>query len=122
MNGAHAELFTFVLHLELNSESQRKRLVPLQLASYQSVTMADAEPHVALAMGSVTFIIISSNDQFRIAVVRTGLAAIPEAEKTLTDDLGFSQSDTILKRCVARGEARDFLFKMASKLAEINRT
>ncbi len=119
MNGAHAELFTFVLHLELDTESQRKRLAPLQLAPYQSVAMTDTEPHVALAMGRANFIIISANDQFQIRVLRTDLAAIPGAEKMLMDDLGFSQNDTILERFVARGETRDFLFGVAGKLAEV---
>lgn len=116
MNGAHAELFTFVLHLELNTESQRKRLAPLQLAPYQSVTMTDTEPHFALAMESANFIVISVNDQFRIAVLRTGLAAIPGVERMLMDDLGFSQKDTILERFVDQSEILDFLFKMADKL------
>ena len=119
MNGAHAELFTFVLHLELDTESQRKRLAPLQLFPYQSVTMTDTEPHLALAMRSANFIVTFANDQFQITVLRTGLAGIPGAENLLTDDLGFSQSDTILKRIVARGEAPDFLFKVAGKLAGV---
>ena len=119
MNGAHAELFSFVLHLELDTESQRERLSPLQLVPYQSVTMTDTEPHVALAMGSANFIVISSDGQFQVTVRRTDLAGIPGAEKMLTDDLGFSQSDTLLKHVVARGEAPDFLFGMAGKLAEI---
>jgi hypothetical protein len=117
MNGAHAELFTFVLQLELDTQSQR--LVPLQLAPYQSVTMTDTEPHVALAMGSVDFFIISANDQFRIAVSRAQLAAIPGAEAVLMNNLGFSQDDTMLNRFVPREKAGDFLFQLAARLAEV---
>ncbi len=119
MNGAHAELYTFVLHIELDTESQRKRLAPLQLAPYQSVTMTDTEPHVALRMGNVNFIIISVNDQFRMAVRQASLAALPGAEKALIDDLGFSQDDTLLKRFIPRKDIHDFLFKLAGKLAEV---
>ena len=122
MSGAHAELFTFVLHLELDTEVQRMRLVPMQLETYKSVAMTESEPHIVLAMGSVNFIVISSNDQFRIAVERISVGAIPGAEELLMGILGFSQSETILQRFVARGEALDFLFKMANKLAEVNRT
>lgn len=117
MNGAHAELFTFVLHLELDTESQQKRLAPLQLAPYQSVAMTETEPHVALSMGSAKFIVISANDEFRIAILRTELAAIPDAEKMLVDELRFSQADKILKRSVARCEAIDFLVQLGSRLA-----
>lgn len=119
MNGAHAELFTFVLHLELDTESLRKQLAPLRLAPYQFVTMTDTEPHVALSIGNASFAVVSSNDKFRIAVARSGLAATPAAEKMLVDDLGFSPSDTFLTRFVPREEAHEFLFKLAGKLAEV---
>lgn len=122
MNGAHAELFTFVLHLELDTDSQRKQLAPLQLAAYQFVTMTDTEPHVALAMGSAAFRVISSNDQFRIDVGGSGLATMPGTEKMLVDDLGFRQDDTLLTRLVPRGEAHKFLFMLAGKLAKAKRT
>jgi len=122
MNGAHAELFTFVLHLELDSPRQRERLAPLQLAPYQFVTMSDTEPHIALSMGNATFRVISANDQFRIAVARSELAAVPDTAKTLVDDLGFTQGDTLLTRFVSREEAHEYLFKLAGKLAEVKNT
>jgi hypothetical protein len=119
MNGAHAELFTFVLHIELDTKSERDLLAPLQLAPYQSVTMTDTEPHVSLVFGSANFVVISANDQFRIAVLRTGLAAIPGAETMLIDDLGFNQDDTILKRFVPRSETRDVLSQLAGGLRSL---
>lgn len=119
MNGAHAELFTFVLHLALASPSLRERLAPLQLAPYQSVTMTDTEPRIALSLGNATFCVISANDQFRIAVARSGLADMPSTEKMLVDDMEFIQGDTLLSRFVPREETNEFLFKLAGKLAEV---
>lgn len=119
MNGAHAELFTFVLHIELDTVEQRKRLTPLQLLPYQSVNMTDTEPHVILAMGGAKFTIITSNERFRIATVCTQLATMPGVEEALLAQLGFSQHDAILRRFVPREKIVDFLLRLASVLAEI---
>lgn len=116
MNGAHAELFTFVLHLELSTAAQRKRLAPLGLGPYESVSMTETEPHFVLSMKSAMFKITSCNDQFLITVVRTRLAAIPGAEMKLVNELRFSQGEMILKRFVARDGAIDFLFQLAGML------
>lgn len=120
MNGAHAELFSFVLHIELDTESQRRRLAPLRLAPYQSVTMTETEPHVVLETGSVHFIIQSANGQFEIAVLQTQVVAVPGAEEILINDLGFGQDGGDLKCLVPREEIHGFLFQLAGRLAEVN--
>jgi hypothetical protein len=122
MNGAHAELFTYVLHLELNTESQRKRLAPLQLAPYRSISGAETVPHVLLSLGDANFTVISINDKFCIDVLRTGLAVLPGAEGILQSDLGFTQGETHLTRYVTRQEAEGFLFQLAAKLEQVKIT
>lgn len=81
--------------------------------------MTDTEPHVILEMGEMKFTIINSDHTFRIAIVRTQLAAMPGVEDALIAQLGFSQNDTVLKRFVSREEIVDFLAHLARMLAEV---
>jgi hypothetical protein len=118
MNGAHAELFSFVLHLELDSESVRKRLAPLYLKPYASVTMTEYEPCFTLAVANSVFVVFSTNNQIRMQVSRENLSAIPEVERMLVDDLGF-EGDKLLARNVPREQIKDLLFQLADRLKSL---
>ena len=50
MNGAHAELFSYVLHQQLSEERCKDRLAPLKLEQYVPVAMTDIEPYVHLTL------------------------------------------------------------------------
>ena len=52
MNGAHAELYSYALYLEIKKGGTQRNLAPLSLQSYQSVSMTEIEPHMLLAFES----------------------------------------------------------------------
>ena len=70
MNGTHAELFSYVLNLELADAGAHDNLAPLRLQPYQSVSMTEREPHVLLAFDRsghrVSFAVESAKGQFLI--------------------------------------------------------
>lgn len=119
MNGAHAELFTYVLHLKLDTERQLKRLVPLVLLSYQYSNMTDVEPHIILSMPNPRFVVTSAAAEFHIVVSRNGLSALPGSEKLLLTNLKFTSDGESLTRVVPYQEAEPFLFELAARLARV---
>lgn len=123
MNGAHAELFSFALYLDLDGTETREELKPLLLLPYQSVSNADVEPHVLLRhdVGGkrLDFTIESAGGAFRIWAGGDGLGSLPELRTMLRDDVGFSDGDLVMLRGCTREGVRDVLRALASKLASL---
>jgi hypothetical protein len=123
MNGAHAELFSYALYQELNSDTACERLAPLKLKSYQSVSMIETEPYVLLAYDlpdcSIGFSIESTEGKFRIKVKRAALESHPEVEAVLSNQMGFVGRDDVLARSSSRDEIHDVLHGVARSLANL---
>lgn len=123
MNGAHAELFSYVLYLELANRGANENLAPLRLLSYQSVSMTELEPHVLLAFERsghrVSFAVESASAQFRIHTSATNLKELPEVESALRDQLGFLEEAGKLTRFVLRENIPSMLQQMAQSLATL---
>lgn len=125
MNGAHAELFSYVLHVQLSTKECQGRLAPLKLEQYQSVTMTEAEPQVLLTLLSSStahFSIESADGQFQILVPRAELGDIPGAAEILMEGSGFTHRGEVLRRLAPRDEIHDTLFQLAARLAEVKTT
>jgi hypothetical protein len=124
MNGAHAELFSYALYHELDSETARKSLEPLKLDSYQSVKMTESEPYVSLSFscskGRVTFVLFSSQKGFQIQVDKSDLTNLPQVETVLRTDCGFNESGDDLARSSSREEIHDVLRQMAGSLSKLS--
>lgn len=125
MNGTHAELFSYALHLELAGAGVPDKLAPLRLQSYQSVTMTELEPHVLLAFDRagrrVNVAIESAKGQFRVYTRRDGLKELPEVEVVLCDAAEFVEEDGDWALLVPRGEIHHVLEKVAQSLATLPR-
>ena len=119
MSAAHEELFSYVLHLELDIEDRQNKLSPLRLKPYRSVRMMDTEPHVVLALGGAELTIDWADSAFRIAADRAELQVFSGIEELLVDQLGFTRDDSDLTRLVPRENAIDVVFQLAQLLTEI---
>ena len=118
MNGAHAELFSYALYLELSTPAAKASLAPLTLGDYVSVTMTDAEPYVQLsyncAMTLVVFDVFSARGAFSILTARP-LAAVAGAEAMLA----FSTLTEFVHRAASRSEILTVLQQLAAVLKEL---
>ena len=123
MNGAHAELFSYALYQELDSDAARKDLEPLKLDSYQFVTMTELEPALCLSFicgkGCVSFVLFSFHKEFRYRVNKTQLANLPHVEAALKNGCGFSENAEELTRSSSREEVHGVLRQIASSLARL---
>jgi hypothetical protein len=121
MNGAHAELFSFVLYLELARGD--RDLTPLSLQSYQSVSMTGLEPHVRLVFERsgrrVSFAVESAAEQFCIRICCAELKELPEVEAALRDRGAFSEEAGELRRLVPRENIHTVLQQLAQSLANL---
>jgi hypothetical protein len=120
MNGAHAELFSFVLNLEL---AAHRDLAPLALQSYQSMSMTELEPYVLLAFDRrghrVSFAVESAKGQFRIHTSCAKLKELPEVGAVLRDKGGYSEVAGELTRLVPRESIQSVLRQLAESLANL---
>jgi hypothetical protein len=123
MNGAHAELFSYVLNLELANHGANQTLAPLRLQSYQSVSMTEIEPHVILAFNrtghSVSFAVGSVKSQFQIYTSCASLTELPEVDSVLRNEGKFSEMAGKLTRMVPRESIHDVLQQLAQTLANL---
>lgn len=126
MNGAHAELFSYALYLELSTTAGKASLAPLMLGDYVSVTMTDAEPCVRLsnyrAPSLLVFDVYSARGAFSIRTARAPLAAVAGAETLLKETLAFSTSAEFLHRSASRSEIGDVLQQLAAALNDLPST
>jgi hypothetical protein len=125
MNGAHAELFSYVLSLELGNNAARQSLAPLSLQCYQSVTMTYIEPHVLLTVDRserrLSFAVESTSGQFRIHISCAELEELPEVEVALCSEVKFVKEDGKLTRLVPRTDIHEVLQQVAQSLAKLPR-
>ncbi len=119
MNGWHAELFSFVLHLDLNTPAARAAIAPLKLQDYQFVKMTEDEPRVILISEHPTVpigvVIESKQGQFHIALPLNRIQQFTDGEAALTA-LGFTKVLTFMARLVPRSKLQDLLQQLAGKL------
>lgn len=118
MNGAHAELFSYALHLELATPASREMLAPLVMFPYHSVTSADKEPYVPLVCEAgdarISFEVFSTKGQFAIRAV---VENHPNAEAMLRDKCGFADQNGILTTACARDKIHNTLHGIARTVA-----
>ena len=123
MSGYHAELFSYVLHLELADAGANHNLTPLRLQAYQSVYMSELEPHVLLVFDRskrrVNFFVESAKGQFRILTSCAELEGLPEVETALCDEATFVKEDEKLTRLVPRADIHQVLQQVAKSLAKL---
>ena len=120
MNGAHAELFSYALYQELDSDESRKSLEPLKLDFYQSVTMTEFEPRLRLSFicskGRVSFALFSLHKGFRIQVNKSDLTSLPHVESALRNECGFADDGAALLRSSSREDIHELLRKIGTAL------
>ncbi len=123
MNGYHAELFSYVLHLELSDAGAIQEIKPLRLQPYQSVCMTENEPHLLLVFdrskNRVQFLVDSANEQFRIYTSCAELTQLPEVEATLRDEATFLKEGECFMRMVPRADIHQVLRQLGSSLAKL---
>jgi hypothetical protein len=123
MSGYHAELFSYVLNLELAEPGGNHNLTPLRLQPYQSVYLSDLEPHVHLVFDRskhrVSFHIESSKGQFRIHTSCAELNELPEVETALCGEAMFVKEGEKLTRLVPRAGIHQVLQQVAQSLANL---
>ena len=121
MTGYHAELFSYVLSLELGDAEALRHLTPLRLQPYQPVYMRELEPHLLLTFDRsshrVNFLVESANGQFRIHTKCAEVAQHPEVEASLRGELAFLQEGETLFRLVPRSNIHGVLRRVARSLA-----
>lgn len=124
MSGYHAELFSYVLHLELVA-GLASQLSPLESNGYQSVYMTAAKPHVRLAfdhpVNRMRFTVESEGGQFRIRARFTESTRPLEVEVAFCDEAGFTKADAGLTRLVLREDIHAALQQVAKSLASLPR-
>lgn len=123
MNGTHAELFSYVLNLELTNNGANQTLAPLELQSYQTVSMTDLEPHVLLTLDRsghrVDFSVFSAKAEFCITTGRAALKDFPEVESALRSQQQFTEENGDLRRMVPRADIHAVLKQMARCMASL---
>jgi len=117
--GYHAELFSYVLYLELQADAGK--LAPLKLQHYEFVYGSAVEPHVLLAFvkgeSRVNLSVDSAEGGFRISVNRAQLANLPDVEATLRRGAAFAEANGTLRRTVKRHDVHPTLQQIAQALA-----
>jgi len=123
MSGYHAELFSYVLNLELAVAGTNGKLTPLRLQAYQEVYMSESEPRVLLVFDRsnrrVNFFVESSKGQFRIHVNCAELDELPEVETTLCGEAAFVKEAEKLARVVPRADIHHVIQQVAQSLAKL---
>ena len=124
MNGAHAELYSYVLYLELDSGDARRGIAPLVLQPYRSVTMTEVEPHVLLTYSrpghQVSFAVESMMGQFRVYVRLAELEVLPDLGTALCALGQYSAHADTLVRWVPRRDIHQMLQELANILANLS--
>lgn len=124
MNGKHAELFSYGLHVELGKGGANPELKALGQRHYESVSTTDVEPHIVFmpqcAGQRLNFIVVYSTGQFIIKFRRQELIKHPEFEAVLCGDGGFAQEPDTLTRRVSRSDIHDVLRQVASALLKLS--
>jgi len=117
MSGMHAELYSYDLHIQLQVPALQKKLAPLQVLEYSSVSGAEYQPGVELAISHrghrINFIVISSSDNFEIHLSLKRLKPLPEIKKLLLDNYNFENREEAIALSVPRQHIHKTLSNMA---------
>jgi hypothetical protein len=120
MNGAHAELFSFILHLELSARPDKFH--PLQLGSYQSVAGTSEEPYFNMMFNgpknTLDFRIESDGGNFEISLAQTQAVQRDGLEKSLRDSLEFKVEGGRLVCSTPQEQIRDRILGLAAAVQE----
>jgi hypothetical protein len=117
MSGAHAELFSYALYLDLITESGRKSIAPLRVSEYESVATAHFEPVVLFEFrGSsmkLSLKLFSNLGKFDIIceIFATSIGAL------LREKCGFKDGEGRIERATSRDEIHQTLRLIADNLA-----
>lgn len=127
MNGTHAELYTYCLHLNvLEPMSRQGRLKPMALRTYWSVSGTEISPHAQLgfAHGGRDFevSIHASGLDFRISIARRLFEDHDELLDTLRGQGGFTETEQDLSKICAPVEIEAALTKLAELVSPAPQT
>jgi hypothetical protein len=123
MSGYHAELFSYVLKLELSDARALNDLTPLRVGLYQEVYLSEREPHLLLTFDRfghrVNFLVESAKGQFRVHIRCAELAQLPEVESALCGEATFVKEGETLMRLIPRSDIHEVLRQVAGSLARL---
>ncbi len=123
MSGMHAELFSYHLYKQLEAEQPQKKILPLKLDEYSTVSGSEFEPSLDLVFTcrgrSVYFLIYSVLGRFRIQVSRKELKPLPDLESLLVATFKFDEQKEIITREVKRERIYTTLSSMARAIKDL---
>lgn len=120
MSGAHAELYSYALHHRLTAVSIAKKLSPLRLGDYGSVSGSDFYPYVSLffenSPNPLEVTVTSIDGQFQISLQSSEVAKFAKLNGTLNASLGFVKAEGEFQLNVKRELIDKTLLKLAGLL------
>lgn len=123
MNGNHAELFSYALHLELWPLCENGRFAPLKRLPYCETSGTEIEPYVKLSYEGLSytaiFAIESTLGAFRIYLMHPSPEAVAALSTMLTNGGGFTEENGALSMISTREAILETLDKLASSLLEL---
>lgn len=118
MNGAHAELFTFCLHKELQSEAKNGTLAPLELMDYCSVNETAIEPGIIFAWADNNFKLEGGKDGFVLYRSLDRDENRPPFVDFLVEMPGFTLTENRLERKCSYSDIRSVINELRNGLTE----
>lgn len=120
MSGMHAELFSYHLYAQLGTKQMQKKLLPLRLVEYETVSGTEYEPSLYLGLTFQGFEVFSSvysdSGSFRIQLARKSLKPVPDLEKLLVETFSFEVEKELITLAVARERIQPTLCAMAKEI------
>lgn len=106
MSGMHAELFSYHLSLQLESEQMKQTLLPLEYVEYQSVSGSEYEPKAVMTLSyqrhTFNVSVFSEHGFFIVYTLKKPLKSRPELENMFVNVLKFEAYKEFLQIRVAR--------------------
>lgn len=123
INGEHAELFSYHLHLRL--EAIQKKLLPLQQNKYLSVKGAEYQPAIWLIINfngySLDLLIFSTLGHFRIQVSQKQLKPVSDLKKLFVSILKFKSHKELITLDVEREDIDATLYNVAKEIKALSK-
>ena len=117
MSGMHAELYSYHLHTQLQAPALQKKIAPLQLVEYKSVSGTDQEPSTNLLLSHrgyrLYFEITSSSENFEISTSTKQLKPLPEVKNLLLKQHKFENRGELVVYSIPRRHIYKTLDSMA---------
>lgn len=118
ISGEHAELFSYHLYLQL--EVMQKKLLSLQRDEYLSVSGAEYQPALCMALTfrgcSLYLLIFSTSGLFRIQVSQEELKPVPDLKELFVSTFKFKKLNRNIILDIKREYIQDTLYNMAKKI------